>query len=563
MKSLYTRFVVMGVAAFSTVVASGQEFKPAKEAVVVNPDEGTKAVYDAQREKVEAPSQKADATTPVTAEEQLKNLMKKKNWHPGSLDKGRIFVVETAEFDCESPAADSDFLVKREMKAKEAVLRAKIKIIETINTQMSARDQIDVPGAPLREQFDAKIKEAEIKLKLMKNRLSKLKAYMDKDEADMLAGVTWDDRSKALMDAIIKKIDKQFDTGKISAAKKAKYEKSKAAYLEAKAEMESIEKQAKALNGKIQSEMTSSVSKMAKMPLFGSTVIAQSESWNEDSERYQVAVLVCWSKSLHRAARAIAAGEEFKSSRKKKTGKSIQQWLTEQDLAVMCGPRQYLDGDGNRWYYAVSARALPKASSQRRKAKSLADMFASQMAVYCIYSDLASQKVASQMMQVRNAGDRDDTKVAESMSEKLTQSFKNKTVRGLQQLASRTATHPISGEKIYISVYGINPNAAKASLAAERENYATAVQSEKYQSLERGRADANKAAVDNAKNDRASYIRGRSGQSKAINSIVAKREGSHKTRAYTTAGSKVKKMDPARKSQSGTFTGDSDVADDF
>jgi hypothetical protein len=222
----------------------------------------------------------------------------------------------------------------------------------------------------------------------------------------------------------------------------------------------------------------------------------------------------------------------------------------------MSGPRQYLDGDGNRWYYAISARALPKASSQRRKARDLADMFASQMAIYCIYADLASQKTASQMMQVRNAGNMDDTQVAESMSEKLTQQFKEKTVRGLQQLISKTAVHPISGEDIYISVYGINPNAAKASLAVERENYATAVKAEKYQSLEQGRTDANKASVENAKNDNVSYAKGRSGQSAAISDTVKQQNVDHNASA-------AKKAEKAKTSKSGTFTGDADVADDF
>jgi rubrerythrin len=258
--------------------------------------------------------------------------------------------------------------------------------------------------------------------------------------------------------------------------------------------MDEIDAQAKALKGEIQSEMTSSVSKMAKMPLFGATVIAQAESWNEDDERYEVAVLVCWSNTLHRAARAIATGEDFRVKPRKNKG-NVNEWLKKQDLAVMSGPRQYLDKDGKRWFLGISARALPKASSQRRKAKSLTEMFASQMAVFCVYADLASQKTASQMMQTRNAGKMDSTQVAESMAETLTQQFKNKTVRGLVKLMSKEMVHPISGETIYISIYGINPTFAKQAQALEAKNYATAVQSNLYQSEEKGRKAGLEAEV--------------------------------------------------------------------
>lgn len=570
MSNWLTKSLIVGLLSVSAFGVIGQEFKAtdtAEEPQVINDDAGTEAVYEAQKEPVQPPVQKADVTTPVTAAEQLNKFMEKKGWNPKYDDKKkRFFVVETAEFDCQSPAIDADFLVKREMKTKEAILRAKIQIIEFVNSKMSASDQITLPGHPLREKFDAKIKAAEKEFDLMKDRLEKFKEYMDKDEAAMIAGVTWSDRGKAFIDSLIKKIDEQYDSGKIADDKKEKYERSKQAYLKAKEEYDVIEQKAAALQGTLQSEMTSTVSKMAKMPLFGATVIAQAESWSEDDERYQVAVLVCWSKSLHRVARALATGENFKTVKTNRKDISIHDWLNKQNLTVMSGPRQFLDKDGNRWFLAVSARALPKASSQRRRAKSLAEMFASQMAVYSIYSDLASQKTASQMMQTRNAGERDDTQVAESMAEKLSASFQNKTVRGLQQLKSKTMIHPISGEDIYVCVYGINPSAAKSALAIERVNWATAVQSEKYQSLEKGRTDANTAAVNKAKNDAESYKRGRKDQTKAIDDTVAKREA---TQAQSQEKSKEQarkskaKEEADRKSKSGVFIGDTDVDDDF
>ena len=543
-----------------------QQFKGKEEVVVPSgTDGGVEAVYKAQENPITPPKQEPDASTPISAIEQLQNFMKSKKFNEGWDDKkGRCFAIGEASFDCESPAMDPDFLVKREMKVKEAILRAKIAIIESINTNMSASELLHVPGSPLREKFDAKVKAAEKTLNLMKRRLNKLKDYLDASEAEMLKGITWDDRGKALMDAIIKKIDEKFDSKKIVAAKRAKYEKNKQAYEKAKSEMANLEKEAEAIRGELQSEMSSSVSKMAKMPLFGATAIAQAESWNEDDERYEVAVLVCWSNTLQRAARAIATGEDFKITKKKKRKGSVNEWLDKQDLAVMSGPRQYLDADGKRWFLGISARALPKASSQRRKAKSLTEMFASQMAVFCVYSDLASKKTAEQMMQTRNAGKMDSTQVAESMSEKLSQQFKNKTVRGLAKLMSKELIHPISGEKIYVSVYGINPSFAKMAQAVEATNYATAVQSNKYQSEEKGRKAGLEAAVKESENDKASYNKGYTGGKKDVSDEIAKRNAEKAAKLKKAAAKARKKKEEAnRQSQEGVFSGDTDVDDDF
>ena len=562
-KILTTLFVLLSV----SIIAAppGAETNPSLQLEVFvesGTDGGIEAIYKSQEEPIQPVKQKADSTTPLSASEQLEKFMDKKGFGGGwNEEKQRIFVLEEAGFDCESPAADPDFLVKREIKVKEAILRAKIKIIESINSEMSASELLQVPGSPLREKFDAKIEEANKKLNLMKRRLKKLEQYMDKSEADMLAGVTWSDRGQALMDAIIKKLNEKFSTGEIEAKKKAKYEKSKDAYESAKLDMQGIEKEAAAMKGEIQSEMTSSVAVMAEMPLFGATVIAAAESWNEDEEKYEVAVLVCWSNTMQRAATAMATGKEFNVTGTPKQKETLQEWLKKQDLAVMSGPRQFLDADGNRWFLGISARALPKSSSKQRKAKSLADIYASQMAIFCIYSDLASKKAANQMMQTRNAGDKDSSQVAESISEELSQSFKNKNVRGLSQVYSKKMVHPISGEKIYVSIYGINPSFAKKAQELEAKSYGIAVQSNKYQAEGKGRKDGLEASVEESKNDNVSYNKGYDNAQGDVGSETKKLEDSEQK------GPKKQKKSSGNtipgKSQSGTYMGDSNVSDDF
>ena len=153
---------------------------------------------------------------------------------------------------------------------------------------------------------------------------------------------------------------------------------------------------------------------------------------------------------------------------------------------------------------------------------------------------------------------------AESMAQKLSASFKNKTIRGLQKLKSAEVKHPITGDKIFVAVYGLNSSAAAAALEAERINYATKVMDNRHQTVERGRRLANEAAVKASENRADDMAKGANEQAGAL----AKELDSRKPQQSQAKGTAVikkagVKAQSTKKNTAGAFGGDADVGDDF
>ena len=161
------------------------------------------------------------------------------------------------------------------------------------------------------------------------------------------------------------------------------------------------------------------------------------------------------------------------------------------------------------------------------------------------------------MMETR--GDEDIT--AEDFAQKVSAKFEKKTVRGLQKLASKEVTHPVTGDKVYVAVFGLNAGSAKAALEVEKINYATKVMDNRHQTVERGRAAANAAAVKASENRADDFQKGASEQSQAIVDELKSRKPAPKPAASKVQGSA--KPTKTGSSTGGAFLGDTDVGDDF
>lgn len=542
-----------------------QEEAPAADAQAMPPqvvtDGGVEAVWEAQEVAPAPVDEFKDAHT------LLEELADKRGWKNEWDDKKkRIIVIEAADFKTVDPASDSSFFIKREMAAKKAVLSAKITIAQTINTEMSAIDQVNTPGTDLNEELGRESEKINIELARQKEILVDILENVDKAEADVLRGTTFGDRLNDLMVAAIKKLDKEYDANARDQKAQENYAAIKAAFEVEQKKYDELKEKAEAAKGKIVGTQRSDVEMMAQMPLYGTSVIMQTESWNKASGIYQVAVMLCWSYALERSARAIVTGEDFRV-KPSASAKSIHDWLKTQDPATMIGPRQYLDQDGNRWFLGITARPYDDAmsSSARSKNKNLSEMFAQQMAAFCLWADVEGYKLAQQARESRGDDTAQDDEVAETFAGKLTQSLKNKTIRGMQRLFGRKMTHPITGSTIYVSIYGINSSAAKVALAIEKQNYATKVMDNHYQTVERGRDAANRDAVKASQNRQQDFQKGYNQQSNAVNSEVESRQQANQPAKGTAIINKNAPNAPAKPKQStsGTFGGDVNVGDDF
>ena len=529
----------------------------AQEVTAVPSDGGTEAVAEAQAAKPEKGKWK-------DAEKRLLEIAKGRGWEiRWDRKKGRIIKVESAEFICKDPLKDKGFFLKRDLAVKKAVLKAKVGIIETFGVEMSGSDMLDVPGSDVEKELGAERQAVADAVEAQKKVLMDLLGKTNKAEAEALSETTFGQRLDDMMSACIKKLDADYNANQHDEAAKARFEELKKKYAEAQKVYKELQAKADRMQKSLKSKQTSSTTKMAKLPLFGATVLDQLESWDETTGRYKVAVIVTWSKALEKAARAIATGQECAS---KPGPKSVNDWLADQDLGQMIGPRMYVDNEGNRWFLGVSSRRYTDSmnSSARERSRDLAEMSASQMAAFCVFADVESFKQARAVVETRGEADEESEEedvAAESMAKKLSQVFKDKKINGLQELVNDEAENRITGQTVWVKVYGINANDAKDALKMETINIATKVESNRYQTMQKGRDAANQAAIKASENRPEDFAAGAKKQA----GILAKElEGRQPPKPVVNEqGSSVKKQPGSVKSTSGTFGGTKDVSDDF
>ena len=559
------RYIATAFAASALLAAPA--WAQEEEEPPVADDGGVEAVEEAQ-ESAPAPAEKKFKD----AKKVLKEAMREKGWNEGEErtednEFKRFFVLETASFDCpKDPTEDKDFFPKREMAAKRAILKAKAKIIEFVSVEMEAKDMLTTPGTDVNKELGAEAERVNAAIEKQAAELAKLLAQTDEAEAASLRSATVGQRLDDLFAAAIKKLDNEYDKDEHKKEAQARLADLKAKYDEASKQFEALVARAEGLKKQVIEKQESMVAKKAKLPLFGATTIMQTESW--DGSMYQVAVLICWSKDLEESSRAIVTGGNLKC----KPGKlTIHQWLDNQDLATMVGPRQFIDEKGNRWFLGATARRYEDGmkSSARERNQSLAEQMAGQLAVFSVFADVESFKAAAQARELRGDVDDEDSPdeeaVAESEEKSLSQTLSKRTIRGLQELAESETIHPITGQGILVKVYGINAAAASSALEIEKKNVATLIEANRFQTFERGRKAANAAAVEASKNRKEDFEAGVSDQTGRLQGEMDERHPEVKKggqrNVYSTP-SKPAKAAPG-KSTSGSFLGDTDVSDDF
>lgn len=548
--------VLLGLAA--TGASFGAAGQPAAVPAQTVTDGGVEVVQQVQT----MPPVQAKKTA-KNARQALTSALKARKWVVGKWDskKKRVIVVESAEVDSPDPAKDPSFLILRDAAIKRAILQAKAKIIEQCNTKMDAMDMVHTPGTDLNKKLNADADAIEAALVAEKNALAGILDRYNKAEAAELRGTTFADRLDDMMAAVIKKIDNEYNKDGKDEKIKARLEEAKKRLDEQRAKISELEKKAKILKGSLQRSQSSMVATMASMPLYGATAIMQTESYN--GKKYQVAIAMVWSIALERSARAIVTGEPF-MLQPKANGKTLEEWLEKQDLSTLVGPRQFVDKDGRRWFLGACARDYNDDLDEviRERNKDAAELYAKSAAAFSVMGDVESYKAARTEVRTYMNGDAPaSSQGMETVEKKLTQTIAGKTIRGLQEIVGEEVVHPISGKTVYVSVYAIDPTAAQAALAIERVNYATKIQHERHETVERGRDAANAAAVAAAKNRPEDFQRGVNDQAAGLTRELQSRQPVPQkgTRMdIAPAGNKT-----AGKASKGVYSGDVDVSDDF
>jgi len=526
-------FFVLGMLA---AVAFGQE--EAKLPVDVRGDGGVQAVQEVQAQP-DGDHYKAGATAQGLLAQWLKRDGYREGWDDA---KKRYIAAGIGEFNSEDPSIKPvEFCQNREIALQRALLDARASIVEFANSKMDVSLQAETPGTDLNAAFGEAKEAAMRRLAAQQKAVAQLLEEVDKAQADDLAGVTSRDRANAMMDAAIKKLDAAYSSKNIEEDKRVKLENARKRYAESLAELQKVEADIKKAAGNVSRSFSSKIQKIAKMPLFGSTCIYQTESWDSSSEKYTVAVALVWSVGLEKATRAIIQGQDVVMDAPKK-GTSLEKWLQGQDLGALVGPRTFMDEKGQRYFIGVAARPVVSQASRMEKHRDMARIQADAMTVLSLRADVESKKVAEQLAQTLSGDDgKEGEKAMESLTKKLSAEVKGQNINGLGRIYETEVNHTLTGIKMLVTISGIAPDAVKAARTMEEINYAAAIAANKENARLQGRKDQLEASKEASKNDAASYAKGRKDAVTALQNQETERETSMKKKeAQSDQAVKVK-----------------------
>ncbi len=224
---------------------------------------------------------------------------------------------------------------------------------------------------------------------------------------------------------------------------------------------------------KVTKTFTSGITLAAKDPqaVFGATILNQAEHFDKDNGVYHLASAVVWSEGLKAgAAKLLDPTKPVRIADEEKSAGYMVEWLSKQELGTMCGPRQVITPDGERHFLGISSREVGKNAERSATNIRLAQMYAIQALLFSLYSDVSFQDAATNAITLITAGGVDGITqgdVVESLHRDIAVKAK-KVLRGLDEIYGEEVVHPITGRKMYVSVYEMS-----ASKAARAKQFST------------------------------------------------------------------------------------------
>ena len=485
----------------------------------------------------------------VDVENALNNYMEKRGW--GNNFGGgniRIFTIGTWDFKLRNPKRARGFLRDRSMAASMSQLITKVDIIKMIRTKMTASDQITMPGTDVYAKLNAEKIKLDDELDKMEEEAAELLEQVDEAKLEKLEGKDWDNKGKAFLDAIIKKIDESYDKDEVPKENAKKLESLKQNLSEVERKKKALMKEAEKLKGATQSETKSSIEAIAGMPLYGVMILATEESWDPESKMYEVGVLSVWSQKHEMKTRALLTSSKA-GNKLEGTDKELRYWLGTKNLANMIGASNFTDSNGHRWIVGAAAREI-RGGNKKVKVRQ-AKLWSSKEVAMALFSDVESHEkaeTASKEVVTDAVTEETDTKAVETYNANMRAGFKNRKVAGLLFIKGQTIKHPFTGKKMYVAVSATSALANAAAFDIEKINYQANqedIASQKYQKgLKEGYEQKRKEAE---KDDSAR----RAGVEDASNSIKSAKPTRHRRKKADDVDDEVTR----RSSEQGGATG--------
>ena len=475
-------------------------------------------------QKSEAPLYSESASSEDLAQEFLNEV----GLTEGDND-GLFVAVGTAVLPEPDPASNPDFLTMRRIKASEASLEAKRQFIEFIRTTMSAEDVITMPESPFSTEFDNKMKATQDKInKAFRNyKLALRKA--NKAEAAKFNGIDFSVLAKEGITATIKRINPEFDASKVEKKLADDLAKAKEDLEATETDLNNLKNELETLRGSLQQENVSSIETFSKMNVVGLVPIASFESW--DGEQYATTIVSIWTTKEEERARMLYSGQDVAYD---PGSLSVKDFINSTDWSTAQGVRKFFDDKGNFWLISIGSSPLKgKSSKATRTAKGQAQLSAQKQIAFVLFSEASSKRSAKEKLQevtTGNVGETENQSVT-SFAETISQKVEDLDIQGMSQLKGKKYTHPISGQEMFVSIYGISSKAVRQAQLMEASQARVTQDMIRENQRSKGVKAGFDKAIDDAKKDKSSFQKGfKEGQAKAKPKSNAPKKSSSSSR---------------------------------
>ena len=542
------RLMITVVSALAAGMLSAQDMSAptaVEQAGAVDAGAKTVAVAEEKAPALMATPEKSSEF--VSAEDVVKKRLRQAGITAGN---GVIVGIGVAGWTFDNPGRDRNFNEIRSFKATEAYLMAKAKVIESIKRSVSAMDRTlasdPVDDDPIMAAFNAQKEELDDKRRELADKLSEL----DAAESEALYSTTISAKFGNVLDCLAKKLDNDFNKDKIPAEKRAIRDQIRKECEVLKKEYASLERQAQKARPTPTRTTESETKLLSEMPLLGSVVVAQAESWDKSTGDYQMAMAVVWSPKLQEAAVAMSEG----NMKAGKPGKfTAQEWVDRQNLEVMVGPRSFTDKAGNKIFVGIGAADFECSAAQQSIRRDEAESEAVRNIAFSMGCDMTSFLEMKKSMNEYSDGLVTKPGMKKSAARKIQQSCQHE-LTGCQELEHKVFRHPISKRKTYVVAYYLNPELSSSAMKYLKEAYAGAVRQDRANKYKQGVHEGAKSALGEQRASKTDFNRGvRDGNSAVKQSV-------QKATSFGAAGSKQTGGGAA---QGGAYSGDSTIDTDF
>ena len=151
-----------------------------------------------------------------------------------------------------------------------------------------------------------------------------------------------------------------------------------------------------------------------------------------------------------------------------------------------------------------------KSSKATKTAKGQAQLSAQKQIAFVLFSEATSKRSAKDKLQevtTGNVGETENQSVS-SFAETISQKVEDLDIQGMSQLRGKKYIHPISGQQMYVSIYGISSKAVRQAQLMEASQARVTQEMIKENQRSKGVKAGYNKAIEETKKDKSSFQKG-------------------------------------------------------